>query len=82
MFTVYVLKSKVAPKSYVGATNNLERRLHEHNDLKHAYTKRYAPWKVIYSEDFETWSEARSYEKFLKSTTGRRALKKIFKAVE
>lgn len=82
MFTVYILKSEVAPKSYVGATNNLSRRLKEHNAGKHSYTRKHRPWKVIRSEDFETWEEARRRELFLKSATGRRVLKKIFEAVE
>lgn len=65
-------------KSYVGLTDNIERRLKEHNFGKHFYTKRYLPWKVIHEEKFKDFSEARKREKFLKSTSGRRFLKKLF----
>lgn len=78
MFTVYVLKSKIAKKSYVGFTNSIERRLREHNLGKHRYTKRFVPWKVIHAEKFNNFQEAVKREKYLKSTSGRRFLKKIF----
>ena len=78
MFTVYILKSEIAKKSYVGVTNDIDRRMGEHNSGKHAYTKRHMPWKIIHTEEFELFSEARAREKYLKSTSGRRFLKKLF----
>lgn len=79
MFQVYVLKSKNFDKSYVGSTNNLDRRIKEHNSGKHNFTKKFMPWKIIYTEQYTSESEARRREKFLKTTPGRRFLKKIFK---
>ena len=55
MYTVYLLKSKTKRKSYVGITNNIDRRLKEHNSGKHLYTKRYLPWEIIYQEEFKTF---------------------------
>ncbi len=78
MVYVYVLKSKTARKSYVGATDNISRRLKEHNSGKHFYTKRYMPWELIYKEEFNNFQEARTREKYFKSTPGRRLMKKIF----
>jgi len=78
MFVVYILKSKIARKSYVGFTNNIERRLREHNSGNHFYTKRYKPWEIIHKEEFENFEKAIKREKFLKSTSGRRFLKKLF----
>ena len=75
MDTVYVLKSISAEKSYVGMTENLERRLGEHNAGKHAYTKRHVPWIVIHEEIYSTLHNARIREKYLKSAAGRRFLK-------
>jgi len=80
MYFVYVLKSKVAKKSYVGITDSLKRRLVEHNSGKNFYTKRYKPWRLIYTEKFENREQARKREKYFKSAAGRRYLKKfIFK---
>jgi putative endonuclease len=76
MYTVYVLKSTVIKKSYVGITNDLERRLREHNEGKSYFTKRYLPWIVVYKEQVQDREEARKREKYLKSAAGRRFLKK------
>lgn len=79
MYTVYIIKSQVAGKSYVGMVSNLIARLREHNSGKGFYTKRHKPWKVIHKEEYKTRVEARKRERFLKSTSGRRELKRIFK---
>jgi putative endonuclease len=76
MFTVYVLKSSTARKTYVGFTTNLERRLREHNHGNHSYTKKHIPWSVLYEEKYLTPVEARKREKYFKSAAGRRYLKK------
>ena len=78
MFIIYVLKSNTTRKSYVGVTNDIKRRLKEHNSGKHFYTKRYLPWEIIHQEEFNNFKNARSRELFLKSTSGRRFLKKLF----
>ncbi|MFA6325129.1 MAG: GIY-YIG nuclease family protein [Candidatus Paceibacterota bacterium] len=78
MYIVYVLRSIKFSKSYVGFTDNLDRRLKEHNLGKNNFTKRYVPWKVVYTEKYDNLSEAVKREKSLKTTTGRRFLKKVF----
>lgn len=54
---------------YVGSTNDLNRRIHEHNSSKQGahYTKIRRPVVLKYSENFETYKEARSREAELKS---------------
>jgi putative endonuclease len=71
----------ICSKSYVGITDDIDRRLREHNSGKHLYTKRYMPWELIYSEELASIDEARKREKYYKSTTGRRALKKLFNRI-
>ena len=78
-YFLYVLKSTTSLKSYTGITNNLERRLTEHNSGKHIYTKRYCPWIMIYYEKYGSLKEARKREKYLKSASGRKFLKELFK---
>lgn len=53
---------------YVGSTNNLERRLEQHNNSKSGahYTKIRRPVKLLYSEKFETFREARQRENEIK----------------
>ena len=80
-YALYILKSQTANKSYVGMTNDLERRLLEHNSGKNFYTKRYTPWKVIYQENCDSLVSARKREKYFKSSAGRKVMKKIFESL-
>ena len=57
-------------------TNDLDRRLKQHNSERYFYTKRYVPWKIIFSENFNTRIEARQREKYLKTAAGRKWIKK------
>ncbi|WP_299244405.1 GIY-YIG nuclease family protein [uncultured Aquimarina sp.] len=72
MYYVYVLYSVDYDKYYIGMTDNLERRLFEHNLGKTQSTKAFKPWKIVLKEVFETRQEARIREKYLKSAAGRR----------
>jgi putative endonuclease len=53
---------------YIGATSNLEKRIHEHNHAKCGahYTKIRRPVVLVYSESYETLKESRSREAVLK----------------
>lgn len=45
MNIVYILTSKEYPaRYYIGLTQDLERRIKEHNNGDSLYTKRYMPW--------------------------------------
>lgn len=58
-------------------TENLEERLRRHNSGYNQSTKRFAPYKLIYSEKCETGEEARVREKYFKLTSGKRFLRSI-----
>ena len=58
-------------------TDNIERRLSEHNSGKVTSTKGYIPWELVHLETFDSRVEARKREKFLKSGDGRAFLKRI-----
>ena len=53
-------------------SNNLIRRLSEHNEGRNLSTKAYLPWEIVLKEQFETREEARKREKYLKSAAGRK----------
>jgi len=74
MWYVYVIKSDVAPRRYVGITTNIEHRLAAHNRGATRSTKAWVPWKLVYSEAFADKQEAAEREKFLKSGAGRKFL--------
>ena len=77
MFTVYVLKSDRTGKRYIGSTADVAARLQQHNQCKVRATKGGRPWRLVYSEQFETNAEARRREISLKSGKGREELDRI-----
>ena len=76
MVYVYVIKGEVANRRYVGITQDVEQRVREHNSGRSSSTKPYIPWQIIHQESFDSHEEARGREKYLKSSAGRRWLKK------
>ena len=77
MFIVYAIKSKTRNYTYVGLTSNLNERLHRHNSGYEKTTRAYAPFNLIFFENFLSRVEARAKEKYLKSGVGKEFLKKI-----
>ena len=46
-FYVYILQSITDPEHfYTGFTENLEQRLHEHNEGKSPHTEKHKPWRI------------------------------------
>jgi putative endonuclease len=77
MFYVYVLISEKHNRHYIGMTNDVERRLAEHNVGKTKSTSYYAPWKILFRESFNTREDARNREKYLKSGNRKRIYQKM-----
>ena len=75
--SVYCLSSQTRKYLYVGMTNNVERRVREHNSGKERTTRAYRPFRLVYVEAFESRSEARIREKYLKSGRGKALLRKL-----
>jgi putative endonuclease len=75
MFYAYILKSLKDGTYYKGSTDNLQKRIKQHNSGKVKYTKGHLPYKLHYFEEFETRSEALKREKFFKSIDGYKWLK-------
>ncbi|MBU0459146.1 GIY-YIG nuclease family protein [Patescibacteria group bacterium] len=76
MFHVYLIESEPNGKWYIGYTTDLKRRLAEHNRHKNTSTAKESKWKLIYCETYLNKMDALGREKFLKSGSGRRFLKK------
>ena len=75
MFYVYALESLKNKKLYFGYTEDLKKRLKEHNSGETFSTKPYIPWKVIYYEACIKKEDAIRREKYLKTTQGKKMLK-------
>mgnify|MGYP003396009958 CR=1 FL=1 len=78
-YYVYILVSLRDNKLYIGYTDNLKRRVIEHNRGESFSTKPRRPFKLIYYEAYLNKEDAHSREKFFKSGWGRQYIKKSLK---
>jgi putative endonuclease len=67
MFILYILYSEKLDRYYVGYTNDLERRISEHNRIKGKYTDVGIPWMIVYTEAYQDKKSAMNRERFIKS---------------
>ncbi|MFC1604695.1 GIY-YIG nuclease family protein [Planctomycetota bacterium] len=79
MFYVYVLISLKDGKFYIGFTNDLKRRLKEHNSGKNISTKSRLPLKLIYYESHLSKTDAVRREKYFKTTKGKSTLRQMLR---
>ncbi|MFZ2522126.1 MAG: GIY-YIG nuclease family protein [Minisyncoccia bacterium] len=75
MIYTYILKSKKNGRLYTGSTNDLRKRLKQHNEGKSTFTRRDKPFEVIYYEACLDDHDARIREIYLKTGMGKRYLK-------
>ncbi len=75
MHFVYILRSDVNGKYYIGSTEDLNKRLNYHNSGKVKSTKAFKPWKIIYKETFKNKIDALKRERQIKSYKGGNAFK-------
>ena len=78
MFYAYILINAKG-RYYIGQTSDLNRRLFQHNNYKFSYTKKGRPWRLLYSESFNTRREAVIRERQIKSYKSGSAFKKLIK---
>ncbi len=76
MYYVYILESQADRGWYIGYSENVERRLMEHNAGKNVSTHLRRPFVLIYYEAYLHKLDALGRERFLKSGAGRRYLDK------
>jgi putative endonuclease len=77
VFSVYILKSSVTDKYYIGQTSDIDKRLLYHNSGYSKSTKAGIPWKLVYSENFDTRQQAMNREAELKKYKSRVMIEKI-----
>lgn len=81
MYYVYVLKSYIDKKFYVGYTSNLKLRISQHNKGESKSTKFRKPLALVYYEAFKYKEDAINQELFYKTGQGRRVLKSRLKTI-
>ncbi|TSC75971.1 MAG: excinuclease abc c subunit domain protein [Parcubacteria group bacterium Gr01-1014_30] len=66
MYWVYIIKSELHSKLYIGRTNDLSKRLKDHNSGRSPSTKKYIPWKPVYIEGYAVEQDAKDREEKMK----------------
>lgn len=62
---------------YIGSTDNVERRLDEHNSGKSVYTSQSRPFELMYQQEYNSLAEARKVERKLKRMKSRIIIEKM-----
>ena len=74
---VYLLQSIQTPENfYIGLTENLKQRLAKHNEGGVPHTAKSKPWRIKTAIAFTDQNQARDFEKYLKTASGRAFAKK------
>jgi len=77
MYYVYVLKSLTDKTYYKGRTNNINRRIREHESGNTQSIRSKRPFKLLHVEIVNTIKKAKQMEKYFKSGYGREIIKEI-----
>ncbi|NOU60325.1 GIY-YIG nuclease family protein [Marinifilum caeruleilacunae] len=77
MHYVYILQSQLDQSYYIGYTSNLENRINYHNNGRSRYTRKKMPWKIVYTEKFDSKTEALRKEKFIKKQKSRTFIEEL-----
>jgi len=72
-FSTYIIYSQTLDRYYIGSTENIERRLERHiKGNGSTYTKKANDWVLKWQRNFETRSEAVSFELLIKKKKSRK----------
>ena len=78
-YYVYILKSLNNNFIYTGFTENVSKRLQQHNSKEEFSTKPYAPFDLIHYEAYRNQKDAKRREKYFKTTKGKTTLRTMLK---
>lgn len=77
MYYTYILRSKkVLGAIYKGYTQDLKSRIEQHNNRLSRHSSIYAPWEIETYFAFSTEKQARDFERYLKSSSGKAFMNK------
>ena len=71
MYYVYILWSSKSKDFYFGYTEDLKKRLEEHNKGLSKVTKPYRPWSLVFYSAFQNKKLAKDFERYFKTGSGK-----------
>ena len=69
IYRVYILQN-LACRHYIGLSENVETRLHQHNEGASKWTAKYRPWSLVWQSSELSLGDARKLENLLKRQKG------------
>ncbi|MCC7259980.1 MAG: GIY-YIG nuclease family protein [Alphaproteobacteria bacterium] len=79
MYYVYLLRSLISPEQkYVGITEDLKKRIAEHNSGQSTHTTKFMPWELVTYHAFQNKYKAYDFERYLKTGSGKAFASKRF----
>ena len=78
-YYVYVLRGSKDNRLYIGYTENLKKRLHEHEAGSVKSTKPRIPLELIFYEAYKNKYDALRRERYFKSSKGKTTLKRMLR---
>ncbi|WP_300663023.1 GIY-YIG nuclease family protein [Fluviicola sp.] len=82
MFYTYILYSISKDKFYVGVSENPTERLKKHNAKNKGFTNQAKDWEIVFLKEFETKSEALTFEKKIKAWKSKTMIQKLINSVD
>ena len=79
-FYTYILRSAATGRFYTGHTENLSKRVAEHNNNRTFSIKNRGPWQLVYSEQFATRADAARREREIKRMKSRPWIDELVRA--
>ncbi len=76
-YCVYILFSPGFMRTYVGQTEDVDRRVGQHNAGKVRSTKSFRPWTLLHTEFYQTRQQAKDKELWFKTPAGRRRIAQL-----
>ena len=77
--SVYILKSKVIDKYYIGSSQNPVLRLSYHNSIEKGFTSRYRPWEIVFKKEFDSKENAQLVEQKIKKWKSKVMIERIIR---
>ena len=77
IYYLYILKSKISDKYYIGISKNPEIRLSYHNTKEKGFTLRYRPWEIVFTKKYLNKALASEAERKLKNWKSKKMVEKL-----
>ena len=79
MWYVYIIRNDTNKRFYIGVTEDIEKRIAQHNKSKRRSITHFGNYYLVHSEQFPTFQEARKREQQIKAYKGGNAFKKLLR---